>query len=231
MITCRLVTLGNRDDAALLKAEREFPYSEVEIEGKKVPLKFYIEEISENKYGWISRGYMDRVLYLFSKRRGYFQVVVSEKLEIQIYEHEPKIILGVFATKEVAAKIVTALAKSISILPMYFDLTGGYKKIYERFEDVRRLSLSQLIDPYLDKALLYGKKLYKSRHVEAMRVGLQGTLNAVALVYRHVWVLVSRDAFIYTPVKHVPGEKEGFVYDLYKEFEKLGVVKTQMALL
>lgn len=234
MVSCKLIALESREGAAVLCSRNEIPYKALTIDGKPCQLKIAIEEVRENKYGKLITGYIDRVLTLYDREKGVFRVRVSDRLELQIYEVEDPVLLGIFAKRDLSANIASSLEQVIGLLHVYLDLTANFDKIKEhpRFQDVRQLRLSNIRDLYLDKAVLIGRELHKSPYAKAVRVRLGAALNAVAIVYRNTWVLVTRDARIYTPVPErlLPGGREGFILDLYRELKSLSVVQVQKIL-
>jgi len=64
-------------------------------------------------------------------------------------------------------------------------------------------------------------------------VRLGGRPNALAIIYRNVWTLVTSDAEIFTPVpeRYLPGSRDGSILDLYNELRNLDVMKIQRILI
>jgi len=129
VVSCKLIALKNREDVAVLCEKKEIPYKTLKIGEEEYQLKLYIEEVGENKHGKLVKGFADRLLVLYDRERGEFMVRVSEKLELQVYETEDPVLLGIFAKKDVSLRVATSLGHIVDVAYIYLDLTGNFDRI------------------------------------------------------------------------------------------------------
>jgi len=233
LVSCKFVGVENIDAVKdlIFSGKNEFVYDKTR-EGEE--LKIYVDSTEKNKYGFLSKCYIDYIVNLYNRTRGNFQVVVSESFEIQLYVNEQPPLLAIFAPKNLAQKILYPIRSKTQLITIIFDLSGKYEKIksHPAFQDVKQLKLSNIADPYLEKAAFYGRKITYSPIVETIAVSIGAKFNALAIVYRNIWVLVTADARMFTPIpaRKLPGTKPGFFLDLYKELKKIDAVKYQQPL-
>jgi len=243
MFSCKLMALSSTTVAevksTLFRGKAKFPYKKVVIKREsgeeERELYIYVDGVESRERGPLAVGYIDRVLPLYSKERGSFEVVVSEHMEIQLLERTDPHLLAVYAPKGLAANIIELLRERFSLREVWFELGENFEKIKrsEKFRDVRTLTLTNIQDPFLKSATFSGVTVQRSPIVEEIRLRLSGKPNALAVVYRGVWILIASDARIYTPLSEhrFPGGRDGFVQGLYEELRSLGVVRIQTELI
>ena len=103
MVSCKFVGVENIDAVKdlIFSGKNEFVYDKTR-EGEE--LKIYVDSTEKNKYGFLSKCYIDYIVNLYNRTRGNFQVVVSESFEIQLYVNEQPPLLAIFAPKNLAQK-------------------------------------------------------------------------------------------------------------------------------
>ena len=237
-LKCRILKLNPEMDEKvkeLLFKENEFVYETKEIDGEEYELKCYISEIEKLELGTKLNVYIDSLIRIWNKAKGYIPVIKTIQVENMIYTtREVENYISIFASRSCIVDFVKAISSYFSegnptsqwSFTMKINFEEHEEDIRRKFGDFRRVYVKEMDDDLVKSAIMGGITLENSSDYVRYVRDYGGRVTAVAVMYEQYWLLITERGTFFSPNNEAEERRYELIYKLIKDLKDIGVLET-----
>lgn len=243
MFSCKIYKINptfRKDFTKLLEdsgSNKGIKYSDVKVDGKKVPLFISIKHNNQiranaNKIGDIYKVSMDYNYQILDKDEKTHNIVLQNQFEMCILDSkEISDFVLVFASRGNADSFIDKLDQLVKkedcISPIVFKLSENESKLRHEFPDIKLFHIENIQDSFVHSTRAIGDKLgLSNEYAKYTRLG--GVIKSLMINYNGLFVVISSDGVVWS---HRKSENEKLlVYDIIKKLSGHKVIQYQSKL-